>query len=149
MSTLDAIGEAIDAIGEAIDAIGEAIVLNYVFLPAISAVIYVVWTRLMHKALKSVWYISLGIPGTIALILLLADYFVFFHGALSIRERVKIVLLVLVYSPGFIVPVAVLIYHALKFSSTEPMTRSAYLFAIPIVLTYVVNWIVAWYLVNA
>ncbi|HKD26717.1 MAG TPA: hypothetical protein VKC66_12555 [Xanthobacteraceae bacterium] len=141
MSTLDTISEAIDAIGE-------AIVLNYVFLPAISAVIYVVWTRLMRKALKSVWYISLGIPGTIGLILLLAHYLVFSHTGTDITKRITIVLLALVYSPGFIVPTVVLIYHTLKFS-TEPMTRSAYLFAIPIVLTYVVNWIVAWYLVNA
>ncbi|HKD26718.1 MAG TPA: hypothetical protein VKC66_12560 [Xanthobacteraceae bacterium] len=141
MSTLDIISEASDAIGE-------AITLNYVFLLAISAVIYVVWTSLMHKALKSVWYISLGIPGTIALILFLAD-FLFFHAGPGIIERIKVVLLALVYLPGFIVPVAVLIYHALKFSSTEPMTRSAYLFAIPIGLTYVVNWIVFWYLVNA
>lgn len=38
--------------------LNEAIALNYVFLPAISVVIYVVSTLLIRKYLKSVWYVE-------------------------------------------------------------------------------------------
>lgn len=140
MSTLDSIGEALETINE-------AILLNYVFLPAISGAIYLTWTSLIHKATKSVWYISLGIPGAAALILFLAEEILFDRGNENIRERISMLLLALAYLPGFIVPFVVLIYHIIRFSSTKPMMRSTYLFTIPIVLTYVINWLVAWYYV--
>jgi hypothetical protein len=68
----DAKMSTLDTIGEALETINEAILLNYVFLPAISGVIYIIWISLIHKATKSVWYISLGIPGAAVLILFLA-----------------------------------------------------------------------------
>ena|ERR1051325_1585015 len=139
MSTLDAISESLDAFNQ-------AIFLNYGFLPAISAVIYVIWTRFIHKSIRSAWYISLGIPGTIAFILFLVEFVFFWSGSnQGIFERIPLLLVTLVYMPGFIVPALVLVYHIIRFSPTERITRSVFLWAIPIVLTYIVNWIVAWY----
>jgi hypothetical protein len=143
----DAKMSTLDTIGEALETINEAILLNYVFLPAISGVIYVIWTSWIHKTIKSAWYISLGIPGATSLILFLAEDILFHRGNENIVERISMLLLGFAYLPGFIVPFVVLIYHITKFSSTERMTRSAYLLAIPIVLTYIINWLVAWYFV--
>jgi hypothetical protein len=140
MSTLDTIGEALETINE-------VILLNYVFLPAISGVIYIIWISFIHKSSKSAWYISLGIPGATALVLFLAEVILFDRGNENIRVKISMLLLALAYLPGFIVPFVGLIYHIIRFSSTKPVTRSTYLFAIPIVLTYVINWLVAWYYV--
>ena|SRR5882672_7884222 len=142
MSTLDAIAEALDATLD-------AIFFNYAFLPVISVAIYVVWTKLIHKSLKSVWYISLGIPGAIAFILFLIGFIFIRHGSTEgIGERIQVLLLTLVYMPGFIVPTLVLVYHIIRFSPTDRMTRSAFFFAIPVVLTYIANWILAWFLAD-
>lgn len=133
----------LDAISEALETIIIAILFNYAFLPIISIAIYVVWTKSIHRSLKSVWYISLGIPGSIAFTLFLIGFIFIRHGSTEgVGERIQQILLTLVYMPGFIVPTLVMVYHTIRFSPTERTTRLAFLFAIPVVLTYIANWIV-------
>ena len=135
-----------DTIREILDTIGEAMVFNYGLLPLISLVIYGIWTIAVRRAVKSVWYISFGVPGAISLALVAVALIFFPHGTPNMTDALAVLLLTLIYMPGYIVPTIVLIYHVITFSSKGPMTRSAYLFAIPIVMTYLVNWIVALYL---
>ena len=40
-------------------------------------VFYVIWFLVVGRGLKSIWYISLGLPGAIALILLVIEYIFF------------------------------------------------------------------------
>lgn len=140
---------ATETISQALDAINNAIFFNYGFLPLMSAVIYIVWTKSVHKPTKSAWYISLGIPGAVALIpIVISSIFLFPNGNPPLGEKILFLLETLICGPGYTVPTVVLAYHVFKFSPTNPMTRSAYLFAIPIVLTYMVNAFIARYLAD-
>jgi hypothetical protein len=117
-----------------IDSLNDMIALNFIYLPLVSMVIYVIWFLVVGSGLKSIWYISLGIPGAIALILLVIEYIFFApHG------YVMPVGIFFLLFPGYIFPPIVMILHIVTFSKTAVPSKGTYLLAIPIILMYAVT----------
>ena len=86
-----------------LDRLNEAIALNYLLLPFISAAIYVLWLLVIRKNIKSVWYISLAIPGTVAFLSILIEYIFFPPPEYTAHARISLVIFFL-FCPGYIVP---------------------------------------------
>ena len=75
-----------------LDRLNEAIALNFLLLPFISAAIYVLWLLVIRKNIKSVWYISLAISGTVAFLLILIEYIFFPPPEYTAHARISLVI---------------------------------------------------------
>jgi hypothetical protein len=130
--------------------ISETVALNFGLLLIISAIIYFVLILVVRKSLKSIWYISLGIPGSLALLLAIADIAFVHHSNQSASvEIARFLWFVILYCPGFTVPLGLLVFHTATFSKTELASKSSYLWGMPIAITYFWNWIFFSWLIYA
>jgi len=118
-----------------LDALNEAIALNFLFLPVLSLIIYFGGRLAIGRNLKSIWYISLGLPGTLALVLLIVEYAFFVPRGYALPIGVFPILF-----PGYIFPPAVLLFHAMSFSTSETLSKRSFLLGIAIALTYPWTW---------
>lgn len=105
-----------------LDALNAMIADNFIYLPLLSGAIYAVWSLIIWKQLKSVWYISLGAPAIVALIILLID-FAFLGGLFNLLNPIFFVFILL---PGYIIPSVVCVVNAVNFSRTDVMSITSY-----------------------
>jgi hypothetical protein len=125
-----------------LDSLFETIALNFVLLPIVSIVIYGLSILVFRRTLNSLWYISLGLPATIVLLLGIADEIVIPHSNEPAGVRIaQSLAVILAYFPGFTVPFGVLLFHLVTFSRTNLASRGSYLWGLAIAATYCWNWI--------